>query len=64
MALYRAKADGRGVFRFFEPEMDATIKARRALENALREALYEGQFTCTISRSSISTTTASHAARR
>ena len=45
MALYRAKGDGRGVFRFFEPEMDATIKARRALENALREALYEGQFT-------------------
>jgi diguanylate cyclase (GGDEF)-like protein len=45
MALYRAKADGRGVFRFFEPEMDATIKARRALENSLREALYEGQFT-------------------
>ncbi len=45
MALYRAKADGRGIFRFFEPEMDATIKARRALENSLREALYEGQFT-------------------
>ena len=45
MALYRAKADGRGVFRFFKPEMDATIKARRALENSLREALYEGQFT-------------------
>ncbi len=45
MALYRAKADGRGVFRFFEAEMDATIKARRALENSLREALVEGQFT-------------------
>jgi diguanylate cyclase (GGDEF)-like protein len=45
MAMYRAKADGRGVFRFFKPEMDATIKARRALENSLREALYEGQFT-------------------
>lgn len=45
MALYRAKADGRGIFRFFEAEMDATVKARRALENALREALMEGQFT-------------------
>jgi diguanylate cyclase (GGDEF)-like protein len=45
MALYRAKADGRGTFRFFEPEMDASIKARRALENSLREALMEGQFT-------------------
>jgi diguanylate cyclase (GGDEF)-like protein/PAS domain S-box-containing protein len=45
MALYRAKADGRGTFRFFEAEMDATIKARRALENSLREALMDGQFT-------------------
>ncbi len=45
MALYRAKADGRGTFRFFEAEMDATVKARRALENSLREALMEGQFT-------------------
>jgi diguanylate cyclase (GGDEF)-like protein len=45
MALYRAKADGRGTFRFFEAGMDASIKARRALENALREALAEGQFT-------------------
>jgi diguanylate cyclase (GGDEF)-like protein len=45
MALYRAKAEGRGIFRFFEAEMDATIKARRALESSLREALVEGQFT-------------------
>jgi diguanylate cyclase (GGDEF)-like protein len=45
MALYRAKADGRGTYRFFEAEMDATVKARRRLENALREALMEGQFT-------------------
>jgi len=45
MALYRAKADGRGTFRFFEAEMDAVIKARRALESALRDALLEGQFT-------------------
>jgi diguanylate cyclase (GGDEF)-like protein len=45
MALYRAKAAGRGTFRFFEPEMDASIKARRALEGALRSALAEGQFT-------------------
>ena len=45
MALYRAKADGRGTFRFFEPEMDASIKARRELEAALRLALAEGQFT-------------------
>lgn len=44
LALYRAKADGRGTFRFFEPEMDASIKARRALESSLRTALADGQF--------------------
>src|SRR5262245_23786296 len=32
MALYGAKGDGRGVYRFFEPEMDARMKARRDLE--------------------------------
>jgi diguanylate cyclase (GGDEF)-like protein len=44
MALYRAKADGRGTYRFFEPDMDARIKARRALESELRRALQEGEF--------------------
>ncbi len=44
LALYRAKADGRGTFRFFEPHMDAHIKARRALEGELRKALVEGEF--------------------
>jgi diguanylate cyclase (GGDEF)-like protein len=44
MALYRAKADGRGVFRFFEPEMDAKMQARRTLEIDLRKALAEGEF--------------------
>ena len=38
-ALYRAKADGRGTFRFFEPEMDAELQARRALEVDLRKAM-------------------------
>ncbi|MCW5695146.1 MAG: EAL domain-containing protein [Bauldia sp.] len=42
LALYRAKADGRGTFRFFEPEMDARIQARRALELDLRSALQSG----------------------
>ena len=32
IALYRAKADGRGVFRFFAPEMDARLQERRKLE--------------------------------
>jgi diguanylate cyclase (GGDEF)-like protein len=44
MALYRAKNDGRGTFRFFEPEMDALMQARRNLELDLRQAILEGQF--------------------
>src|SRR6185295_83818 len=45
LALYRAKAEGRGNFRFFEPDMDARIQARRALEVDLRRALVSGEFT-------------------
>jgi diguanylate cyclase (GGDEF)-like protein len=44
LALYRAKSDGRGVFRFFESEMDARMQTRRALELDLRQALASGQF--------------------
>jgi diguanylate cyclase (GGDEF)-like protein len=44
MALYRAKADGRGVLRYFESEMDAKMQARRALELDLRKALAEREF--------------------
>jgi diguanylate cyclase (GGDEF)-like protein/PAS domain S-box-containing protein len=39
LALYRAKADGRGTFRFFEREMDAKAQARRMMEIALRTAI-------------------------
>jgi diguanylate cyclase (GGDEF)-like protein/PAS domain S-box-containing protein len=42
MALYRAKDDGRGTYRFFEPEMDACAQARRRLEMELREAMLTG----------------------
>jgi diguanylate cyclase len=42
-ALYRAKADGRGTYRMFEPEMDARLQARRLLERDLREALAQQQ---------------------
>ena len=38
LALYRAKAEGRGTYRFFEPEMDARMQARRTLELDLRAA--------------------------
>jgi diguanylate cyclase (GGDEF)-like protein len=44
MALYRAKAEGKGAFRFFEPEMDARVQARRLLEMDLRTALRTGAF--------------------
>jgi diguanylate cyclase len=43
-ALYRAKADGRGTYRMFEPAMDARLQARRALEYDLRQALAQQQF--------------------
>jgi diguanylate cyclase (GGDEF)-like protein len=44
LALYRAKSDGRGVFRFFEQEMDARMQARRSLEIDLRRALALKEF--------------------
>lgn len=44
MALYRAKNDGRGVYRYFAPEMDARMQARRSLELDLRSALKLGEF--------------------
>jgi diguanylate cyclase (GGDEF)-like protein len=44
MALYRSKADGRGTYRFFEPQMDERVRARRTLELDLRNALADGQF--------------------
>ncbi|MEM9333153.1 MAG: EAL domain-containing protein [Pseudomonadota bacterium] len=44
LALYRSKADGRGVFRFFESQMDADQREKRMLELELREALEQGQF--------------------
>jgi diguanylate cyclase (GGDEF)-like protein len=44
LALYRAKADGRGTFRFFEPVMDLQMQTRRTMEQDLRKALPAGQF--------------------
>jgi diguanylate cyclase (GGDEF)-like protein len=44
LALYRAKGDGRGTFRFFEPGMDARMQARRTMEYDLRKALVAGEF--------------------
>jgi diguanylate cyclase (GGDEF)-like protein len=44
MALYRAKADGRGTYHFFQAEMDAQMQERRKLELDLRKALLADQF--------------------
>jgi len=44
MALYRAKADGRGTFCFFRDEMAQVVEARRILELDLRKALANEEF--------------------
>ena len=44
LAMYAAKAAGRRTYRFFEPEMDAQVRARRILEIDLRQAILDGGF--------------------
>ncbi len=44
MALYQAKSDGRGTWRWFEAKMEATAQARRNLELDLRNALESEAF--------------------
>ena len=43
LALYQAKSDGRGTYRFFEAAMGEVVEAQRALENDLRSALSNGE---------------------
>jgi len=43
LALYRAKAEGRSVFRFFENAMDSEARERRLLEVELRDAIANGE---------------------
>ena len=43
-AMYAAKAAGRNTLRFFAPQMQASMIARTAMENDLREAIKKGQF--------------------
>ncbi|RYG29935.1 EAL domain-containing protein, partial [bacterium] len=42
-ALYRAKGEGRGTFRFFSPEMDHALQERRTLIQDLRLAIPRGE---------------------
>jgi len=44
LAMYQAKASGRNAVRFFDPEIQADMAARLALEASLREALERQQF--------------------
>ena len=43
LALYAAKADGRGTHKFFRPEMHSDAKDRQILENDLRGAVERGE---------------------
>jgi diguanylate cyclase (GGDEF)-like protein/PAS domain S-box-containing protein len=42
-ALYRAKNEGRGIYRFFEASMGAAVRDRRLLEHDLRNAIARGE---------------------
>ncbi|MGE0610865.1 MAG: putative bifunctional diguanylate cyclase/phosphodiesterase, partial [Hyphomicrobiales bacterium] len=44
LAMHRAKAENKGSYRFFDPEMSARIGRRRELELDLRTAYESGQF--------------------
>ena len=44
VALYRAKAERRGSFRFFADDIDAEVRARVAIRAEIREGLDEKQF--------------------
>lgn len=42
-ALYRAKADGRGIYRFFETAMGDQVRERRRIEHDLRHAIVRNE---------------------
>ena len=44
LALYRAKAEGRGTWRLYDVEMDERQKDRRILQSALRQAVLRDEF--------------------
>jgi diguanylate cyclase (GGDEF)-like protein/PAS domain S-box-containing protein len=44
LALYKAKSDGRGVYRIYEPHMSLQVIVRREMERNLRQAISEDQF--------------------
>ena len=42
-ALYRAKSEGRGTYRFFEAKMGVQVRDRRLLEHDMRHAIARGE---------------------
>ena len=44
LALYHAKASGRGQYAFFKPEMDHAVQSRRRMEADLRLAIENSEF--------------------
>ena len=44
LAMYKAKSEGRGTYRIFDPDMDSQAQARRALEIEMRKAYVNGDF--------------------
>ncbi len=44
LALYQAKADGKGVYRIFSPQMEEDLQNRRNLEADMRHGIKLGQF--------------------
>lgn len=42
VALYQAKADGRGVYRIFDPAMDEALQRKRDVGQILRDAINQG----------------------
>ena len=65
MAMYGAKCDGRGTFRYFEPDMNARVAgAPHARARSAQGARQRASSSCTTSRSSISSATKSAGAKR
>jgi diguanylate cyclase (GGDEF)-like protein len=44
LALYRAKSEGKGVWRRYDPQMDERLQERRSLQSGLRQALLREEF--------------------
>jgi hypothetical protein len=44
MAMYQAKGMGRNTLQFFDPQLQAVLRSRTAMEQEMREGLVRSQF--------------------